>query len=848
MTAPTLRLSLILALVGALSLGAVADDGASAASRRWTVYIAQDKHLDYGWCGTTTEIEMRMVALLDYYLDLVERTNARWNLDGTVWLEVYRRHRGEPGAARLLRAIRDGRMGYAGNNRVLLWGLLDMETAIRSCYAALPIADASGVPTRTALVQENPALTAGAAAILSACGFDFLGRGIYELRAESYQARRAPYPLFWWRAPGGKPLLVKWDLYEKAGSWGGYAEAHELAVLAGEKWDAHRVNHVGDRNTPDVFARRRQFIADTVNRYEAYGANYPLSSILLLGTGYDNWTCTDDLSRFIEEYNAESDGVVRLVDARYQDFFEAVERELREKRIELPTFEGTFGVAWEEWGAHLAAHLRDYREAARLLRLAEANYALRFMEEGPDEKTAAALANAQDALLDFAEHDCGGVDLNQSANSVDVRAGAAARALAVARGVFHAPFARAASPGPDALPEDLAFSWRGGRVTFSADRAGVVSLVDRDGRELVPPDGGVALGEFVHRRYGEANEFSSVSAEPLPSDGITRADAVRCLRGRDGVEISTEGVRSGFVLRTRWLFHEARPWIDITYDLEGRWASAPQTAHFCFPLEFADVVYRYDQPGTILRAGAVSAGGDDLPGANDTLWGAATFASAYGVDGGVTLVTPDTVMVQFGSAAAKLAGADAARMPAAIVALPMMNLTRADHQLVQGGQTRWQFRYRLVLNTGGAFDPVAAIREAQQFATPAFVQAPGLEPAVAGLARWEIAFDGGPVTAVKVAEDNRRVIVRLWNVRPDAVQGSLRLPPGWAAAEFCDVFERPLHTLEARSDRVTFNVEPRAVATVALIRGSSVLKEGVTSNKPHGPALTNSLIENHPEP
>ena len=37
-------------------------------SRRWTIYLAQDKHLDYNWCGSQAEIEVRMAALVDYYL------------------------------------------------------------------------------------------------------------------------------------------------------------------------------------------------------------------------------------------------------------------------------------------------------------------------------------------------------------------------------------------------------------------------------------------------------------------------------------------------------------------------------------------------------------------------------------------------------------------------------------------------------------------------------------------------------------------------------------------------------------------------------------------------------------
>ena len=42
---------------------------ANEKDRQWTIYLAQDKHLDYNWCGSTTEIELRMAALLDYFLD-----------------------------------------------------------------------------------------------------------------------------------------------------------------------------------------------------------------------------------------------------------------------------------------------------------------------------------------------------------------------------------------------------------------------------------------------------------------------------------------------------------------------------------------------------------------------------------------------------------------------------------------------------------------------------------------------------------------------------------------------------------------------------------------------------------
>ena len=275
--------------------------------------------------------------------------------------------------------------------------------------------------------MENPGLVGGVASILTECGFHYLGRGIYDLRAESYNKHRQPYPLFWWLAPNGKRILVRWDLYDNTGSWGGYAEAYQLAALAGEKWDALRVRKLGDRNSPEVFEKRKQFVAQTVARYDSYGPHYPISSILLLGTGWDNWTCTSDIHEFIRKFNEASDGRVRVINARYGDFFVAAEQELREKKLKIPTLQGTFGIAWEEWAAHLAGPTRDFREAERLLRLAEAKLAIQAASGKPDAAAEKALQGRLPRLLDFAEHDFGGVDWRTAALSADVRAGAASR-------------------------------------------------------------------------------------------------------------------------------------------------------------------------------------------------------------------------------------------------------------------------------------------------------------------------------------------------------------------------------------------------------------------------------------
>ena len=795
-----------------IASAAVADETA----RQWTIYLAQDKHLDYNWCGSTTEIELRMVGLLDYYVDAARGGRACWNLDGTLWSEVYGRHRGQAGTADLYEAIRGGHIGYAGNYAVLLWGILDTETAIRACYGAVPIEKATGVPARTALVMENPGMTWGIANVLTDCGFTFLGRGIYRLRAESYHGARKPYPLFWWEAPNGKRILTRWDLYDDTKSWGGYAEAFRLAAMAGEKWDAFRLQSAGDRNSPDVFAKRKQFIEQTVARYEAYGENYPISSVLLLGTGWDNWTRTEDFSAFVRKFNAQSDGRVRLVDARYEDFFVAAEKEIREKNLTIPTLSGSFGICWEEWAAHLAGLTAEFRQAERLLRLAEASQALDTIAGGENESNAL-VRHAFTELLKFAEHDFGGTDRQRAALSAGARAHAVTQVTDIARALA-LQHAAPSKPRPrDFKPEKTTFAWRGGRVVFDPRRCAVSSVVDAQGKEWVPDSPEPALGQFVHVRYRSRAKADAVFPKPLASSSDLTVRNLLCRRASDGVAVVADFERSGFRVEGRWFFHAADPWIDVTYRLQDGWTDAPQAVQFCFPLALEDATYRYDAPGAILVAGPKSAGGDDLRGANPELFAGVTFAAASADRRTALLLTPDTLLLRFGVEESRAPGADVASPPAQIISMPMMNLTGNDHQFGQGGRREWTFRYRLVLLTE-PFDAVQAFHQAQQFTTPPFLHMPGLPPAVPALGALAINFEGGPVLACKIGADNERLVLRFWNVLDRPAAGSLQLPSGWQRAAICDALERPRKPVSADQEQVSFEAEPREILTLALSR------------------------------
>jgi hypothetical protein len=785
--------------------------------RKWTIYLAQDKHLDYNWCGSTTEIELRMAALLDYFLDAAERNETSWNLDGTLWDEVYRSHRGQINSERLYNAIRRGRIGYAGNYAVLLWGILDTETAIRACYGAVPIELTTGVPASTALIMENPGMTWGIANILTECGFDFLGRGIYWLRAESYNHNRDKYPLFWWKAPNGKSILVRWDLYQDTKSWGGYAEAYCLAAMAGEKWNAFQLQSYGDRNTQEVFRKRKQFIQQTIERYQAYGENYPISSIQLLGTGWDNWTRTEDFSAFVRKFNAESDGTVRIVDGRYEDFFVAAVQEIREKNLTIPSLKGSFGICWEEWAAHLAGLTADFREAERLLRLAEASQALETMLGRSDKKNRTLIRQGFKELLKFAEHDFGGTDRQRAALSAGARANAVTQAMDIGRSLAPKISVTETQHPPVFKPEQTTFEWRGGRVVFDPERCGVVCLTDAAGRSWLPNGQNVALGEFIHTRYRTRAKRDSVFPEALVLSPETILHNLLSRRTDQGVEILSDFVRWGFRVESKWFFHSENPWIDITYRLKDGWSDDPQTVQFCFPFRLNNPTYRYDAPGAFLVAGPKQTGGDDLPGANPELYAGLTFTAATGNGRTAFVLAPDTFLWRFGPSVVQKEGRNTSDISTLITSMPMMNLTGNDWQFGQGGWQEWEFSYRIVL-LDKEFDAVRAIQEAQQFATPPFLQVPGQAPAVSNLKILDIDFPGGPLLAFKVAEDNKRLILRFWNVLNRAVVGSLNLPSEWKQAEICDALERSKKPLKTTEGRIQFSAEPLGILTIALLK------------------------------
>ncbi len=64
------------------------------------LYLANDDHTDFMWTANVAGYDSAFVKMLDYYLDQIDATQsnpsdfqARFNCDGSYWMQAYQRHR-----------------------------------------------------------------------------------------------------------------------------------------------------------------------------------------------------------------------------------------------------------------------------------------------------------------------------------------------------------------------------------------------------------------------------------------------------------------------------------------------------------------------------------------------------------------------------------------------------------------------------------------------------------------------------------------------------------------------------------------------------------------------------------
>jgi len=739
--------------------------------RPWTIYIAQDKHLDYGWIHPVEGVVERINDLTDYYVDLAESQGAHWNFDSSVWLEEYMQARPQRRVEQLLRLLRSGQFEVGAMYLVLFTGMLTTEELVRSLYFGRHLEREYGIPITTVLPQEIPSITWGMASILAGAGVPYVVKGAYDLRNSNVR-QRDPIPMYYWEGPDGGRVLIKYDLYEGTKTWGGYAEAYPL-------WRGA------------TYEERAAFITDTARRFEGY-TDYPFDAILLAGSGLDEYPRTTEILDFIQRYNAQGWEYPKLVDATWHDFWVHVERQI-EEGARLPVVRGDYGNSWEEWPAQLAYWNSVYRVAREAVCAGQTLSALAWqLEPSLCKAYKTELDAAYANLLKFCDHNIGGITPHMADDMRDRKATYARCALRDGKRVLEGTLAALADN--IALPSGVApasvllvanpLSWvRTDRLEMVVPERGPYRVIDAATGQEVPcqvqtrgkwPEHYLTflasdvpgLGYKIFRVEDESDSQIPSPQTPTPAGVQANGFALESPYYRMEVDPGTGGLKSLFdkllgvelvdsdqpetlnqyvytsdgeryslagatvktgpvgpvsaslivegtafrsILRTVYTLYADLPRLDICNELIKEPSDEPQSCHFFFPFAVPGRQYHYEGTAAILRPGLIEDGGDQLPGAGMAVYSQQHFVEVSNERLGVTLASPDAHLIQFGHDTIDKPAGGIDPDNSTVLSLVMENHTVNDGATRQGGQSRFTFRYSLTSH-GGSFAPSAAVR------------------------------------------------------------------------------------------------------------------------------------------
>ena len=209
---------------------------ASAVAQQKRIYIAPDDHTDYMWTGDEEAYRQAYIEMLDYYLELADKTQSnppefqsKWHADGTLWLWTYEHNKTATEFARLMGRVKDGHISVPLNALVSTYGGTPAEAVLRGMYYAGSLERRFGVKLPMAIAMEDQTLPYGLGALWAGAGAKYSWKGICGCLTKIPRTGQRPHEIYWWKGDDGSRILMKWNSMlvgtSGARTMGGYAEA-----------------------------------------------------------------------------------------------------------------------------------------------------------------------------------------------------------------------------------------------------------------------------------------------------------------------------------------------------------------------------------------------------------------------------------------------------------------------------------------------------------------------------------------------------------------------------------------------------------------------------------------------
>ena len=841
-----------------------------AAAQPKRIYIAPDDHTDYMWTGDEEEYRRAFVEMLDFYLDLADKTKgnptefqSRWHADGSIWMWTYEKNKTPAEFKRLIERVRDGHISFPLNALVSTHGGTPMEATLRGMYYAGSLERRFGFRIPLAIAMENQTLPYGLGALWAGSGAKYSWKGICGCLTELKRDGRRPHEIYNWKGDDGSSILMKWNSLTGntgARSMGGYAEA---------RTPAKEIEHVD--NDADFKTR------------------YPYPVIGIFGKGWDDLkTMTDE---FVTIAKAKTTPERKIIVSNIVDFFEDFEKNFGKS---LPSQSVSFGNEWDLYSASLTEVSSRVRRAVERLRAAEATASLVSMKW--PEFMNGRQAEREKAWLDMGiywEHNW---TADSSKITRDMRANwgrkIAGEIEAYVNTLHHdASYALAGqiktTPGKTRFYAMNPLGWtRTDAADILYESAGPVHVFDlttgeetpsqfvtlyeagypqgrrhlrvlakdippvgykifevRDGigRQFVPAavvEGKVIENSVYAVKVEDRGAISSIVDKGRPgrdfvggsSNGRWRVNdlgqdpGVLEVENAGPVSVTLKGSGSSPLAHTSriTLFRDSRR-IDIRNEITENF-DGTHTWGFTFNLKSPDV--RHEEVGAVIRAKLLADGGHYSPVMSRLEWLTLNhFADMSGEDGaGVTLSNSDLAFMKLGKSGIHDGDSFLDTKTPQIQVLAGGQIDAPQAGIAKQGGDKY-FLQRFALQTHGGYDAVAAMKFSLEHQNPPvteWLRTGGTYPETT-YSLLTVSNPGVVLWSLKPAEDgpSKGLVARIWNLAPGAQDYSISLSTGIASATRTTHIETDLAPIPVSAGRILQRAAPTQIQTLRMIPAGS---------------------------
>ena len=860
--------------------GCVATGTATVGSHRpWTLYLLSDCCVDYTWVYDDLEsLSLASAAVVKEEIEACRETAGqsfanqnRYNVLHTSELEYFLQHASPEEVEEWVRLTKSGHFTLSPYPNLAMTAAQTLEEGIRQFYPARRLERRWGIDIGYANHQETPTITWSQAMVLAGSSIRHLVKSIYPYLCP-WNDRLVEPPLYYWEGPDSSRILVrhrKNDYVEGRFILEGVeaidTKIHQEIIpgyeTLGETYPFDAIGLVGMYG--DLVDKTREYAAVKARNVAAYNARpweYPrlvnASHTIFwqdidaqlearpitvpiyrgdYGTGWDAWPIS------LAKYYA---GWRRAQERSYTaDCLAAII-----STLDGTWYEGARDALEEGWSNMLRLSDHAWNGSGSDDRSRELNARLR--------RDAQEKANARfDRVIERALGKRIRTGVGQSVLVFNAL-GWTRSGLVRVRGLGEGPFTVRDGVSDEVLPSQVVHE--GGEPVLCFQAIDVPAMGYRtyqvspgsepDGSpvevtecsleneyyhiEVSPSTGGIAsFRDKVHdcELVDPASPYHLNQLLYLSGGDDLRLGDVTIVPGAQGPvmgQLVVKGSAGGAILQTTLTLYARSNRLDIRNELHKEPCSDEEQINFAFPFNVPGRRYRLETPGAIIVSGDTTHGGEQRPGSGQAVNSVRHFVDAYNDSVGVTMVSLDSGVVQFGHRTQ----AEAPRMPdptnCTVLALVLGNATNYREFLHdQHRQTDFTFRFSLY-GHGRGFDAVQAIRrgmEAAQDLPTILLDAHQQGPLPEGVHSFlQVEPDQVILSALKVADEgpDKGVVLRLW--RPGQVDGQTEARidvAGWGElqeARLTDLLERDQRVLPVLDGSVNVSVESRGLATVRL--------------------------------